>query len=94
MTTLNEAPAAFTPQPDTGEITVETTIRKVGNGAFLPLTRDVLRPLGLDIGQAVRLTVQGGVLTVAPADSGYARTRQAAAAARQRYPRALDILGQ
>ena len=94
MTTLNEAPAAFTPQPDTGEIAVETTIRKVGNGAFLPLTQAVLRPLGLEVGQAVRLTVQGGVLTVAPADGAYARTREAAAAARRRYPKALDILGQ
>jgi antitoxin component of MazEF toxin-antitoxin module len=94
MHTLNEALAAFTPQPDTGETTVETTIRKVGNGAFLPLTREVLRPLGLEVGQAVRVTVRDGVLTMAPADGAYARTRAAAAAARGRYPRALDILGQ
>lgn len=94
MTQFREAPAALTPQPETGEVTVETTIRKVGNGAFLPLTREVLRPLGLEVGQAVRVTVRDGVLTMAPADGAYARTREAAAAARGRYPKALDILGQ
>ena len=52
---------------------MEITIRKVGNGAFLPLTQAVLRSLG----QAVRLTVQGGVLTLAPADGAYTRTRKA-----------------
>ena len=73
---------------------MKATNRESANVTSLPLMRDVLRPLGLDIGQAVRLTVQGGVLTVAPADGAYARTREAAAAARRRYPKALDILGQ
>ena len=73
---------------------MEGTSRESVNVTSLPLTQAVLRPLGLAVGQAVRLTVQGGVLTVAPADGAYARTREAAAAARRRYPKALDSLGQ
>jgi antitoxin component of MazEF toxin-antitoxin module len=93
MTQFNEAPAPFTPQPASQEAAVETTIRRIGNGAFLPLTQAVLRPLGVGPGQAVRVTVRDGVLTMAPVDGAYERTRRAAAAARGRYPKALDILG-
>jgi antitoxin component of MazEF toxin-antitoxin module len=92
MSKLHETQTPFTHAPQ--EVAMETTIRKIGNGAFLPLTGAVRQALGLEIGQAVRVTVKDGVLTMAPADGTYARTREAAAAARGRYPRALDILGQ
>lgn len=94
MSEMREAPAPFHPPAPAEEAVVETTIRRIGNGAFLPLTQALLRPLGAAVGQAVRVSVRDGVLTVAPVDGPYQRTRRAAAAARGRYPKALDILGQ
>jgi antitoxin component of MazEF toxin-antitoxin module len=93
MTAFREAPAPFHPPAPAEEAAVETTIRRIGNGAFLPLTQALLRPLGAEVGQAVRVTVRDGVLTMAPVDGPYQRTRAAARAARGRYPKALDILG-
>jgi antitoxin component of MazEF toxin-antitoxin module len=98
MTQLDDASAAFThdrpPESQGQETAVDTTIRKIGNGAFLPLTQPVLRALSAETGQTVRLTVRDGVLTAAPVDGPYQRTRAAARAARGRYPKTLDILGQ
>ena len=93
MTKLRDAAPPFARDAAAPEAEATTTIRKIGNGAFLPLTQPMLRALGAEIGQGVRLAVRDGVLTAAPVDGGYERTRRAAAAARGRYPKALDILG-
>jgi antitoxin component of MazEF toxin-antitoxin module len=68
------------------------TIRKIGNGAFLPLTQDVLGALGAEIGTSVEIIADEGKLTVAPVEGGYERTRRAAKQMRQRYRKTLDIL--
>jgi Growth regulator len=91
MTKLRDGSTPFL--PDAPEAETTTTIRRIGNGAFLPLTKAMLGPLGLEVGREVRVSVKDGVLTMAAADGAYARTRRAAAAARGRYPKALDILG-
>ena len=76
-----------------GRFRSRKTIRKIGNGAFLPLTQDVLGALGAQVGQEVELSVEEGRLTVSPVDGTYERTRAAARRMRQRYPRTLEILG-
>ena len=69
-------------------------IRKIGNGAFLPLTQDVLGALGAEVGTTVEIVADAGRLVVAPVDGGYERTRRAARQMRQRYRKALDILAE
>ena len=75
-------------------MTRTTRIKKIGNGAFLPLTRDTLEELHADIGTEVSLSVDDGRLTVAKADSTYEQTRDMARKMRARYARTLKLFGQ
>ena len=55
-----------------------TSIKKTGNGAMIPVTREELRVMGAEIGTEVEVSVSEGRMVVAKADSGYERTRRSA----------------
>lgn len=69
-------------------------IKKVGNGAFLALSRDELRAMDAESGTEVTVSVDDGRLTVAKADSAYERTRAMARKVRARYAHTLKLFGQ
>lgn len=70
------------------------TIKKIGNGAFVPVSRDELRALGAEIGSEVAVTVEDGRMTVARTESNYERTRAAARRMRARYAHTLKLFGE
>ncbi len=64
------------------EAETTTTIRRIGTGAVLPLTKAMLGPLGLEIGRAAPVPVKDGVLAMAAAAArGPRRSRRASAPA-------------
>lgn len=71
-----------------------TSIKKIGNGAMIPVTRDELRAMGAEIGTEVEVTVTDGRMVVAKADSNFERTRASAEKMGARYTRTLDLFGQ
>ena len=71
-----------------------TAIKKTGNGAYIPVTRDMLTELDAEIGTEVTITIEDGRMTVAKADSNYERTRRSAEKMGARYSRTLDLFGQ
>ncbi|MEL7153851.1 MAG: hypothetical protein AAFN51_08710 [Pseudomonadota bacterium] len=71
-----------------------TAIKKTGNGAYIPVTRDMLSELDAEIGTEVTITIEDGRMTVAKADSNYERTRRSAEKMGARYSRTLDLFGQ
>lgn len=75
-------------------MTKTTSIKKIGNGAFVPLSREELREMGAEIGSQVEVSVTKGRVTIAKADSNYERTRAMAKRMRARYPKTLKLFGQ
>ena len=71
-----------------------TAIKKTGNGAYIPVTRDMLTELDAEIGTEVTITIEDGRMTVAKADSNYERTRKAVREVAARYPLTLKLFGQ
>ncbi|MGF1500791.1 MAG: hypothetical protein ACFBSD_03165 [Paracoccaceae bacterium] len=69
-------------------------IKRHGNGAFVPVSRDELRALDAEIGSEVSVTVEDGRMTVAKADSRYERTRRSAERMAARYAHTLKLFGQ
>ncbi len=69
-------------------------IKKIGNGAFLPLNREDLRAMGAEIGTEVTVSVDDGRMTVTKADSAYERTRRSAEKMAARYAHTLKLFGQ
>lgn len=71
-----------------------TAIKKTGNGAYIPVTRDMLTEMDAEIGTEVTVAIEDGRMTVAKADSSYERTRRAAEKMGARYSHTLDLFGQ
>ncbi|GMG83240.1 hypothetical protein LNKW23_24530 [Paralimibaculum aggregatum] len=71
-----------------------TQIKKIGNGAFVPVSRDELKAMGTEIGAEVSVTVEDGRMTVAKADGAYERTRRSAEKMGARYALTLKLFGQ
>lgn len=71
-----------------------TAIKKTGNGAYVPVTRDMLTEMDAEIGTEVTVTIEDGRMTVAKADSNYERTREAARKVHNRYALTLKLFGQ
>ena len=71
-----------------------TAIKKTGNGAMIPVTRDELRAMGAEVGTEVEVSVTDGRMTVAKTDSNYERTRAMAKKMRARYAHTLKLFGQ
>lgn len=72
-----------------------TSIKKIGNGTFLPLHKDVSELLGVEAGSEVEiLSITDGRMTVAKVDSAYQRTRRSAEKMGARYARTLALFGQ
>ena len=71
-----------------------TQIKKTGNGAMIPVTRDELRAMGAEVGTEVVVSITDGRMTVARADSTYERTRAMARKMRARYAETLRLFGQ
>lgn len=69
-------------------------IKKTGNGAYLPITRDDLAALGAEIGTEVEVSIADGRMTVAKVDSNYERTRAVARKMRARYGETLRLFGE
>ncbi len=71
----------------------ENRIKKIGNGVFLPLSQDILRALGANVDDEVRIETDKGYLVVRVVDSDYEATYQAADRMANRYGRTLELLG-
>ena len=71
-----------------------TAIKKTGNGAMIPVTRDDLRAMGAEIGTEVEVSISEGRMVVAKADSAFERTKASAEKMGARYSRTLDLFGQ
>lgn len=74
-------------------MTTTNKIKKIGNGHFIPLSAPTMDALQLRAGQQVTLSTDDGTLVVRTVDDDYAKTREAAAKATQRYRRTLVKLG-
>jgi len=71
-----------------------TAIKRTGNGAMIPVTREELRAMGAEVGTGVTVSVADGRMVVAKADSSYERTRAMAKKMRARYAHTLKLFGQ
>jgi len=71
----------------------ENRIEKIGNSAFLPLSQDILRELGANVGDEVRIETSKGHLVLHVVDGEYGATHQAADRMAERYGRTLELLG-
>ena len=71
-----------------------TAIKKTGNGAYIPVTRDMLTEMDAEIGTEVTISIDDGRMTVVKADSNYERTREAARKVRNRYALTMKLFGQ
>jgi antitoxin component of MazEF toxin-antitoxin module len=69
------------------------TIRKIGNGHFIPLSAATLGELNLRAGQEVTITTDLGALVVRTVNDDYTKTRSVASGMINRYRRALIKLG-
>ena len=71
-----------------------TAIKKTGNGAMIPVTKDELRAMGAEVGTEVEVSITDGRMVVAKADSNYERTRASAEKMGKRYAHTLKLFGQ
>ncbi|MEM9059774.1 MAG: hypothetical protein AAGD13_04860 [Pseudomonadota bacterium] len=71
-----------------------TAIKRTGNGAMIPVTREELRAMGAEVGTEVQVTITDGKMTVAKTDSAYERTRASAEKMGKRYAHTLKLFGQ
>lgn len=69
------------------------TIKKIGNGAFLPLPAATLQELNLRVGDEVSVMTDNGRLVVHAMNDDYVKTRNAATRMVKRYRRTLFMLG-
>jgi antitoxin component of MazEF toxin-antitoxin module len=70
-----------------------TRIKRTGNGAYIPVTREELAAMEAGIGTEVEVSISGGRMTVAKVGSGYERTRRSAERMGARYARTLELFG-
>ncbi|PWL30614.1 MAG: hypothetical protein DCO97_21550, partial [Marivita sp. XM-24bin2] len=71
--------------PKAQSMTFTREVAKSGNSAMVRLHKDELAHVGVEPGQAVRVTIEA-------VDDEYAATRQAAKKMRARFRRTLDLL--
>lgn len=72
---------------------IEKKITKIGNGAYLPLSQDILRSIGAQVGDKLRVVTQGRRLSATVVDNRFDETYSAADRMVQRYARTLELLG-
>ncbi|MEM9045198.1 MAG: hypothetical protein AAGC81_10905 [Pseudomonadota bacterium] len=70
-----------------------TQIKKTGNGAYIPVTREELAAMEAEIGTEVEVSITDGRMTVAKVDSSFERTRRSAEKMGARYARTLELFG-
>ena len=62
------------------------TVKRLGNGAMVPVHKADLEKIGASIGSTVQVTIQ-------KVDDNYDATRKSAVKMRQRFARTLELLG-
>lgn len=62
------------------------TVKRLGNGAMVPVHKADLEKIGATIGSTVQITIQ-------IVDDNYGATRKSALKMRQRFARTLELLG-
>lgn len=72
------------------------TLTKVGNSQALLLDKTMMEALGIDADATLQVSIQGGRLTIEPANVGIgnARAKQHAKTIRKRYGKALKRLAE
>ena len=68
-------------------------IKKIGNGAFIPVSASQLEQLKLNIGDEIHLSVKDNALVARGVGTSYMKTRKVARRMSARYADALRMLG-